>query len=408
MPVRIGIYLYTLVNNMKKPVVVLAVLVARCTLAAKDYMAVVDPFMKEWRRTVRVPDGVLVLRLQQGQLETFSEDGAPLHLGNNEMQGLHDFVRQSGVFPDEAWEPVIPAADWAGVEHARFGSSLQHVRTRIDKDCPVNSENHLERTIVQVFQTLLPYPGEPDTNGYGKMLNIGGFYGGRRGDAPDAPDDPTVELLRARPTSKVLCWQCGEEDPASVTRLGSELGKRVVQAEHVDLLAADLAVPAGYQELDLLRLDHVPAGQSCRVLSKLLRQGVRPRMVAMLVLSQVPLPYKFAPLSLNVDRHPEAFISCSLGMAASIMEPHGLTLLRLTGPYALFVDKRLWPQPLPLNDMACYRAASVWGYEDIPMPFVREWLLQPPDVVVPRLWGNISSIYISSGHPGAPFTLAAA
>ena len=32
------------------------------------------------------------------------------------------------------------------------------------------------------------------------------FLAGRDGDLPDGPDDPTVELLRAYPTARVLCW----------------------------------------------------------------------------------------------------------------------------------------------------------------------------------------------------------
>merc|ERR1711879_362073 len=204
--------------------------------------------------------------------------------------------------------------------------------------------------------------------------------------------------------TRVLCWAC--EDASQVTRL-SGLTDRIEHAD-VDLLSPQLAAPSAYRHLDMLRIDHVPAGQSCRVLSQLLRGGVRPSLVVMLVLSQVPPPFRFAPLSLDIRHHPAALVSCSLSLAASLLEPYGITLLRLTGPYALFVKRDLWQGPLPLDELACYRGASVWGYEDLPLAFVREWTFVPVDEGLSRIWSNMTELYKAAGQVNAPFTLAVA
>ena len=57
------------------------------------------------------------------------------------------------------------------------------------------------------------------------------------------------------------------------------------------------------------------------MLAKLLAAGVRPRMVAMLVLSQVPPPFAFAPLALDTEHHPPALYSCSVAAAAAVLRP---------------------------------------------------------------------------------------
>mmetsp|Transcript_96051 Transcript_96051/g.170461 ORF Transcript_96051/g.170461 Transcript_96051/m.170461 type:complete len:148 (-) Transcript_96051:32-475(-) len=146
----------------------------------------------------------------------------------------------------------------------------------------------------------------------------------------------------------------------------------------------------------------MPLGRSCQMLRSILRSGVRPRMIALFVLSQVPLPFKFMPLSLD-ERHPSALLSCSLGAAEEVLAPFGFSLLRLTGPYALFVKTR---EDLPLNNLDCYRSASVWGMKDIPLASVREWLFLNVEEALPRLWRNITALYAAEGQVDAPFTLA--
>ncbi|CAJ1414943.1 unnamed protein product [Effrenium voratum] len=76
-----------------------------------------------------------------------------------------------------------------------------------------------------------------------------------------------------------------------------------------------------------------------------------------------------------------------------VLAPWGLFLIRLTGPYALFVHRDEWYQELPINELDCYRRASVWGLQDIPLRFVREWFFEDVDQVLPLVWRNLSSLY---------------
>lgn len=352
---------------------------------ASDYGARVDIWLKEFKQAVRVAeDTVLHLRLQKGEFSaSLDEDGAePFELGAAERAQL------LAVFPEDATRQTVSDEDWAARvrEHGRGASA------HVDSACPVNGENHLEKAVVEVFEALRGSPWKA-------MLNIGGLYGGKHGEGAHLPDDPTVELLRHVPDARVLCWKCG--DFAEVTRVGS-LASRF-EAWEADL-TADPSPPQGFRDLDLLRLDFLPAGQSCQVLGRLLRRGVRPRMVAMLVLSQVPPPFQYVPLA--PERHPQPLFSCSLAAASEVLARHDLFLLRLTGPYALFVRRDAWRSPLPLSELDCYRGAGVWGDKALPLPFVREWLFQPVDKVLPRLWGNLTLLYEAGGFGGAPFTLA--
>lgn len=388
--------------------VVLWISLSAFALGAQDYMELVDPWLSKKVRPVQAAEGVLMLELHKGVLKAFTADGSPYPLEGEQYEGTMQAIRSGGVFPEEIWQPAVSDEVWLARQRSYVGLDHDgHVLRKVDDDCPVNAENHFEKTIVEVFDAVLlklwaKSAGGGDSSGYGKMLNIGGLYGGRNGEGENAPDDPTVELLRAQPHFHVLCWNCG--DVSEITRVG-DLANRFEHAD-VDLLSSDLSAPAEFRKVDLLRMDQMPAGQSCRVLEKLLKSGLRPRLVAMLVFSQVPPPFKFAPLSLNTERHPEVLLSCSLAFASSLLESYGLALLRLTGPYALFIQKDLWRQPLPLDELACYRGASVWGYEDLPMSFVREWLFSHPDASLPHVWNNISAIYAASGQINAPFSLA--
>lgn len=346
-----------------------------------------DPwFTRELTQAVSLGDGdTLVLRLLRGELTVY--DGS-----RNQFIGLAPEEEKEllAVFPDNARQPPVQPDIWTRKEvlhdtepERRYG------------DCPVPSENHLEKTMVPAFQRSTAVPK-------GRILNLGGIYGGRHGADPDVPDDPVVELVRALPDAKVLCWAC--EDPAAVTRLGS-LASHFDNWAVPDLLAEDLTVPKAFRELDMLRMDALPMGRSCSVLSRLLRSGVRPTFVSMLVLSQVPPPIKLAPLARDVARHPPALMSCSLAAAAEVVAPYGLALVHLTGPYALFVDKGSWPEPLPLNMLDCYRRADVWGHSDFPIEFVRDWLFSPVEEATRMVWGNVSRLYERVGQPGAPFSI---
>jgi len=344
----------------------------------------VDPWMKEYSEAIRVsPKEVVLLHLLRGQLSAYKSDtGEPVPIAAEQSEQLF------AVFPKEARHSPVEKAVWEERERGHAAGQ------RKDKKCPVDQGNHLEQAVVEVHKALtVPHRD--------LILNIGGLYGGRNGELPDHLDDPTVELLRARPKSRVLCWHCG--NVADVTRLQGLSDNFEHQAP--DLLSPELSMPEHYRELDLLRLDAQPMGQSCRILGKILRSGVRPRLVAMFVLSQVPPPFKFAPLSLNKDRHPRAVLGCSLSMASEVLAPYGLSLLRLTGPYALFVERANWKEPLPLNELDCYRRASLWGYSDLPLAFARDWLFSPVDEALPRLWSNMTAIYAATGQPNVPFTL---
>ncbi|CAJ1356787.1 unnamed protein product [Effrenium voratum] len=111
---------------------------------AKDYMARVDPSLRTWTRSIRIAhDSFLDLELHRGQLRAF--------------QGGQLF-------------------------------ELPYAAARVDPDCPVNNENHLERTIVAVFRGLKRPP-------LGIVLTLGGLYGYMDGEGADVADDPAVELL---------------------------------------------------------------------------------------------------------------------------------------------------------------------------------------------------------------------
>ncbi|CAE8722158.1 unnamed protein product [Polarella glacialis] len=334
-------------------------------------------------------------------------DGPKLELGPDEEQQL------LSAFPPEAF---LPAAVNPPVASGTWSSKLRHYASsdHVDPDCAVRGENHLERSILDVFQALQLPP-------IGAVLSIGGLYGGKHGEGAEAPDDPAVELLlelqqtfRGSPASlRAMCWGCKEGEVANLTRAQPLVPIVPIFEvrpfpEVADLtLAPALDVPAGFQgELDLLRFDALPLGRSCQALAALLRAGVRPRLLAMFVLSQIPPPYKFIPLASDVATHPAALMACSLSAVADIVAPFGLSLLRLTGPYALFVARHAWRGRLPLNELECYRRAAVWGLTDIPLHFVRDWLFSSVDEGLPQLWGNLSALYASAGQAGAPFTLA--
>lgn len=352
--------------------------------AEAEYGARIDPWLKDWTQAVRISEEeVILLRLHRGELTAATPEGNTLPLAEEERRSLLE------PFPKEARTSPVDAGAWAAKVR------LHGQSTREDASCPVNGENHLEMTVVDVYEALKGV-------GKHKMLNLGGLYGGVRGDGEDLADDPVVELLRHQPEMQVLCWNCG--DVADVSRVGALAGR--FRLENVDVMAPELKLSAEFQDLDLLRLDFLPGGQSCQVLKKLLRAGARPRMVAMLVMSQVPPPFRFTPLSSDVNGHPSALFSCSLAAAADVVAVHELFLLRLTGPYALFVRRDVWKESLPVSELDCYRGASVWGHRGLSIDFVRDWLFSPVETALPLLWGNLTGIYEGAGQGGTPFTLA--
>lgn len=347
-----------------------------------SYGSIIDPWLKEYTQALRLTkDDMMLARLHRGEVSAFTQDGNEVNLDDGQRRQL------LAAFPEGADQPHVADAVW-NEKTKHFSASA-----RRDPACPVNTENHLEVAAVQVLQALtMPLRGA--------AVNVGGLYGGRDGAEPDKADDPTVELLRAAPATRVLCYNC--EGASRVTRLGAD-GAVKLEHHEVNLLSAEVPLPAAFHDLDWLRLDFVPGGQSCQLLRNLLRSGARPRLVIMMVLSQVPPPFRFVPL-VSGEGHPKPLISCSLSAAAAELAPYGLSLLRLTGPYALFVERSAWPEPLPISDLDCYREASVWGYEDLPLPFVREWIFTPVAEALPRIWSNLTDLYAATGHPGAPLS----
>ncbi|CAE7475624.1 COMT, partial [Symbiodinium sp. KB8] len=368
---------------------------AAVALASEDYMARVDPSLHTWTRTVRVAeDAFLLLEMHQGNLKALLNGEAEVDLPQEqEEQLLSAFPAEA--LTVEARVPQIQSQRWAA-------KILRHaVGARVDPDCAVNTENHLEKEILAVFRRLRNPP-------IGSVLTFGGLYGGVHGEGVDVPDDPAVELMlelqqRGNVRLKGLCMFCDEEQVRSLTRAqGLQSALRTLNIPD-PLRWADLQLPAEFAgELDLLRLDGLRHGVSCEVLRQVLRAGVRPRLVALLVLSQVPPPFQYFPLGVPGYNSPPALMSCSLSGAIEVLAKHDLFLIRLTGPYALFVRQSEWPEALPINEFDCYRRASVWGLKDIPLSFVREWLREEVDQVLPRLWRNLTHLH----SDGGPFTLA--
>ncbi|OLP85093.1 Endoplasmic reticulum-Golgi intermediate compartment protein 3 [Symbiodinium microadriaticum] len=347
---------------------------AAVALASEDYMARVDPSLHTWTRTVRVAeDAFLLLEMHQGNLKALLNGEAEVDLPQEqEEQLLSAFPAEA--LTVEARVPQIQSQRWAA-------KILRHaVGARVDPDCAVNTENHLEKEILAVFRRLRNPP-------IGSVLTFGGLYGGVHGEGVDVPDDPAVELM----------LELQQRGAGKIT--DSRAGVAALRTLNIPdpLRWADLQLPAEFAgELDLLRLDGLRHGVSCEVLRQ-----VRPRLVALLVLSQVPPPFQYFPLGVPGYNSPPALMSCSLSGAIEVLAKHDLFLIRLTGPYALFVRQSEWPEALPINEFDCYRRASVWGLKDIPLSFVREWLREEVDQVLPRLWRNLTHLH----SDGGPFTL---
>lgn len=379
---------------------------------AEEYGARIDLWAKLHEQAVKVgEDSVLLLRLHNGHLAAFELDGqTPVEL---EPEILYQF---RSVFPSEAYDPPVNEKDWEmRVKHESFGNSVEHACSvgadnklekastcfAVDPLCPVLKENHLEKAILEAWTMLR---GKPKR----RSVNVGGLYGGKFGEGDDAPDDPTVELVRATRGMKVLCWDCG--DVRSVTRAKGYAHQ--FEKWHVtsfDPTFQPVEVPFEFRSVDLLRLDFVSDGQSCQLLRRLLVAGMKPRMVAMLVMSQIPPPFKYTPLPLSKDpnrgfeskRTSEIFFSCSLAAAQEVLSPYDMFLVRLTGPYALFVQRDEWPTELPISDLQCYREALVWGNRALPIEFIREWLFSNTSATLHRMWNNLTVL-----HGNSPFTLA--
>merc|ERR1712178_424673 len=95
----------------------------------------------------------------------------------------------------------------------------------------------------------------------------------------------------------------------------------------------------------------MPGGISCRVLRSLM-QSMRPRVVVLIVHGQIPPPVQFSTLrSTGKPDLDQIFYSCSVSAVAAILKLHGMSLLRLSGPYALFVHDEDWKDSsLPLDE----------------------------------------------------------
>lgn len=173
-------------------------------------MARVDPSLHTWTRTVRVAeDAFLLLEMHQGNLKALLNGEAEVDLPQEqEEQLLSAFPAEA--LTVEARAPQIQSQRWAA-------KILRHaVGARVDPDCAVNTENHLEKEILAVFRRLRNPP-------IGSVLTFGGLYGGVHGEGVDVPDDPAVELMlelqqRGNVRLKGLCMFCDEEQVRSLTR----------------------------------------------------------------------------------------------------------------------------------------------------------------------------------------------
>lgn len=360
-------------------------------------MARIDPSLRRWKRSVRVSEDLLLhLEVHQGELRAFQADGQQMDLSEDDAAQLQSVFPFDAFAPEAKLEPIAPAA-W-DAKRLRFGKDA-----RPSEGCAVNDENHLERTTVAVFQRLKSEP-------LGVVVTVGGLYGYSHGEGEDVLDDPAVELLLEMQQNgirnlRALCLGCEAKQVASLTRARSL--QKVFQVQALDPQALRSAVPeillpkAFVGQVDLLRLDSLPHGSSCQVLRSLLMK-VQPRLLAMFVFSQVPPPFNFIPHGQSVET-PPAIMACSLSAVMQVVAPYNLFLIHLTGPYALFVQRDEWHQELPIDELDCYRKASVWGMEDIPINFVREWFFEDVDEVLPRIWGNLTDLY-SNGQ--GMFTLA--
>ncbi|CAE7264792.1 ergic3 [Symbiodinium natans] len=75
----------------------------------------------------------------------------------------------------------------------------------------------------------------------------------------------------------------------------------------------------------------------------------------------VPPPFKYFPLSVPGHDAPPALMTCSLSGAIEVLLKYDLFLIRLTGPYALFVRRGEWPNARKFSrKLHCLSALFFW------------------------------------------------
>eukprot|EP00927_Polykrikos_kofoidii_P049782 TRINITY_DN43791_c0_g1_i1.p1 TRINITY_DN43791_c0_g1~~TRINITY_DN43791_c0_g1_i1.p1 ORF type:complete len:398 (-),score=46.33 TRINITY_DN43791_c0_g1_i1:109-1257(-) len=352
----------------------------------------VDPMDTRHNLAMQQEDGsVLQVEVQNGKRMAIRFHQATDQIETFELST--DDVLSLGI-PREALYPIVTKDAWK----QRLSWTASTVPRVADPECPRRGEGHLQKSTVDVLQQLDPASLRH------KAINIGGMYGA---GSPNDADDPVVEVVRAEPKMQVLCIGCG--DFRSIERLSGHTDRIVTSALQNKWDSDFASIPQEWHDVDVLRLENVPAGLSCLLLRSIL-QVIRAKVIVLLVHGQVPPPIQFSPIrDTGSPTVGEAFYSCSVSAVSSVVRDHGFSLLRLSGPYALFVRESLWTaSTLPLNEAECFRHVEAYGVDLFPIEFVRDWLFNPHVVEsVARVHGNVSQALADFGHPGEPFMLAA-
>jgi len=379
-------------------VCVQALFVLTCLVATLGEQAFygdrVDPWDTSHIKTWSQPDGnIMQVEVRNGKFSAAQFNPATQEVN---MVDVHaEEVLRLGIPPD-AFEPPVAEAEWAERRQWDGRPSL----LPIDTKCPRRGEGHLQKSTVEVLQAI------GNDGVHHRAVNIGGLYGA---GARETADDPIVEAVRWDSEMQVLCINCG--DLAAIARLD---GHRERFATVSASLAPDtdfsFIIPEQWREVDVLRLEQMPGGTSCPILRSILRV-LRPRVVVLIVHAQIPPPIQLSTLrATGSPELDEVFYSCSLSAAASVLRVAGtgMSLLRLSGPYALFVRDGDWTaSALPLDEQECFRHVEVWGVELFPISFVRDWLFDPqPLRSLLRIHGNVTGVFATYGLPREPFALA--
>jgi len=364
-------------------------LICHATAELSYYGDRMDPWDTRHVKTLDQGDGMIVqVEVQYG--------GATAVQFNPETQEVaHTEITREDVlamgFPRDALDWPIEEDIWT---QRKLWDGRRQTHP-IDPECPRRGDGHLAKATLEVLEaigknTLLH-----------KMINIGGMYGA---GMPDLMDDPIVETLRAHDRMKLLCIDCG--DFSNIERLqGYQNRIEVSPLESGMDIGNDFR---NWRKIDVLRIESMPSGTSCLVLRSVLKV-VSPTVVVLIVHGQIPPPIRFSTIrdSGNADVT-GALYSCSVAAVSAILEVHGLSLLRLSGPYALFVRRDAWKSSaLPLDSTECFRHIEAWGADIFPIEFVRSWLFEA-DVMqsVAHVHSNISAAFSSFGLPGEPFMLS--
>ena len=143
---------------------VICALIARLAADLDDYGERVDPWEKRYEQYLRVSeDEVWVIQLFHGELHVETADGRPVDPAPDVAEQL------LGLFGEGARRSPVSDDAWAE-RQAQYASGAT-----VDDACPVNGENHLERTILDVAAKLAGPP-------HGRAINVGGLYGGKDGE----------------------------------------------------------------------------------------------------------------------------------------------------------------------------------------------------------------------------------